>query len=312
VISITIVFSENGILRQAEKAKEFQANAEVRDEEIIDDYDQQAANAINSKWDAMQDSNPPELASIVWDSNTIYIGQKAKATVSQNDLGTGIAIEKCKWILDSSDKPIGTEEEKYTGEFMQNPQEIEITIENDGFFYLHVLSVDMKGNKRESISEKLEVEIEDFIASYTGNVQQYVVPKSGNYKIECWGASGGSSNLCGAYTSGVISLTEGTTLFVYVGQIGSGITGKAVDNPGTFNGGGPGGRGGTYGNQYPNGSSGGGATDVRMVGGSWNDSSSLNSRIIVAAGAGGIAGICNTGAAGGLTGYGGLTQNYQR
>ncbi len=105
---------------------------------------------------------------------------------------------------------------------------------------------------------------------YTGTVQTYTIPVTGIYKVECWGAgASGEDNLYynpgrGGYTMGYITLTEGTILYVYVGQEG-----------GAFNGGGTGE------------TSGGGATDIRLIANEWNDFNSLKSRIMVAGGGGG-------------------------
>ena len=116
--------------------------------------------------------------------------------------------------------------------------------------------------------------------------------RPGYYKIECWGAEGGSpdSELYGgrgAYASGILHLDTFKTLFFYVGQKGSTTTGKVETLPPTFNGGGSGGlMAGTTGLSHY-GSSGGGASDVRTVGGDWNVTASLKSRIIIAAGGGG-------------------------
>ena len=104
----------------------------------------------------------------------------------------------------------------------------------------------------------------------------------GEYLIECWGASGGDRDGLGgrgAYVSGVLPLYEDTTVYVYVGEQGS------IDNVRkTFNGGGS--------QNLPRASiqyagSGGGASDVRLINGSWDNESSIQSRIIVATGGGG-------------------------
>ena len=62
--------------------------------------------------------------------------------------------------------------------------------------------------------------------SFTGYPQPYVVPKTGIYKLETWGAQGGSANGCiggyGAYATGEVSLTKGDTIYVIVGGIGLG------------------------------------------------------------------------------------------
>lgn len=92
--------------------------------------------------------------------------------------------------------------------------------------------------------------------------QEYVVPtgESGWYRIELWGAQGGASGGYGAYTSGVIKLEEGDTLYFYVGN-------------------------------SPTEAASGQSTDVRIIGGQYdnNDNASKKSyetRIMVAAGGG--------------------------
>ena len=124
--------------------------------------------------------------------------------------------------------------------------------------------------------------------SYTGAVQTYVVPSDGYYEIELWGAVG-TGAAYGGYTKGSIYLEKDTTLYIYVGQKSSKVGNTTGFNAGTGTSAG-----------YP----GGGATDIRLVGGAWNDFNSLKSRIMVAAG-GGTANGGTPGAAGGLTGYNG-------
>ena len=137
---------------------------------------------------------------------------------------------------------------------------------------------------------------------YSGNYQKFVVPVSGTYRMQLYGASGGASHYSlknyegkGAYTEGNIYLKEGTTLYVYVGGKGgdgyatsSGWTGYSTYySKGGYNGGGN----GTYYNNSNWGNGGGGATDVRLVNGSVFGFDSLKSRIMVAGGGGGFGSI---------------------
>ena len=105
---------------------------------------------------------------------------------------------------------------------------------------------------------------------YTGAVQEFVVPETGIYKLQVWGAQGGYRRASynggkGGYSEGIIELKEGETIYVFVG--GSGNTGGT---DGGFNGGGS---RDTY-------NGGGGASDIRVEG------DSLFNRIIVAGGGG--------------------------
>lgn len=126
--------------------------------------------------------------------------------------------------------------------------------------------------------------------------QTYTVPsgQSGWYKIELWGASGGSTTSetgvvraggKGAYTSGLIYLAENDEVYFYIG-------GTTTNSSGGANGGGAG---------AGKGMGGGGSTDVRIKSGEWNDDKSLRTRLMVAAGGGGAEGF-KEGATGGNAG----------
>lgn len=123
------------------------------------------------------------------------------------------------------------------------------------------------------------------IFNYTGYSQEFVPSKSGAYKVELWGASGGNAgtNLGGkgGYTSGNLNIESGKRLYVYVGGAGSSTSGENLISGG-FNGGGS--ASGLNGNSAIF-SSGGGSTDIRYN--ASNDFDSLKSRIMVAAGGGG-------------------------
>jgi len=151
----------------------------------------------------------------------------------------------------------------------------------------------------------------------------FSVPVTGNYKVELWGAAGGSSYYSysgsvdagfypsgsliaggrGGYTSGNINLGIAKTLYVHVGAKGTdGIGDKSINATCSYNGGGYGG------DQYQGGGAGGGATDIRVINGAWNNFDSLKSRIMVAGAGSGTSNYNNGtagGAGGGLTGYGG-------
>jgi hypothetical protein len=108
--------------------------------------------------------------------------------------------------------------------------------------------------------------------NYTGDVQTFTVPVTGKYKLEVWGSQGGNDPAFpttvfggrGGYSKGEVTLTAGTILYIYVGGEGSGCTSSRWNSTG-----------------------GGGSSDIRLVGGNWNDNGGLYSRIIVAGGGGG-------------------------
>ena len=134
---------------------------------------------------------------------------------------------------------------------------------------------------------------------YTGNVQTFTVPVSGNYKLEVWGAQGGAAPSGsypggrGGYSYGEISLSRTTQLYVYVG--GSGTTNSSSTANGGFNGGGACRR---YGG------SGGGATHIATKSGELKTLASfLSDILIVAGGGGGAYGGSNPGRGGDGGGY---------
>jgi len=150
--------------------------------------------------------------------------------------------------------------------------------------------------------------------TYTGNYQVFYARADGVYKIEAWGAEGGKArcqgSLCGnpgkgGYAAGKIYLHKDDVLYVYVGQKGyNAVVSNNVDP--TFNGGG----GASY-DQGDNeaAGAGGGASDVRLVSGEWNNSESLASRILVAGGGGGNSFEHASGAGGGINGQNGNGSN---
>lgn len=163
--------------------------------------------------------------------------------------------------------------------------------------------LDMNDNIMDEVTRNVTVIESTTLFTYNGTSQGYVVPIDGLYKIEVWGAQGGTvgdnaQGGKGGYTTGQISLSKGQTLDVYVGGQGSFSKNEIVN--GGFNGGGASG----YGSDT-SGASGGGASDVRLGG------SSLENRIIVAGGGGGAGSRndssdpSNGGAGGGTTGLAG-------
>ena len=182
-------------------------------------------------------------------------------------------------------------------------------IDYDDDFGIHIVATDNDTLTTNMITNEF---------AYTGSPALYTVPANGTYKFELWGASGGDKDDytggLGSYVSGYTYLNKGTTLYLYVG--GAGIEKTIL---GGYNG------GSSINSSFSKyGSPGGGATDVRLVGGNWDSFESLKSRIIVAAGGGGannhntvaatelkLYGAGNGGAGGGTEGYAGEAVNYK-
>ena len=138
-------------------------------------------------------------------------------------------------------------------------------------------------------------EVQNF--EYTGAVQSVDLP-AGKYKLEVWGAQGGSCTQNpgkGGYSTGNVTLSTTTKLYIYVGGQGETCTKKQSGvAKGGFNGGGTG--------YWCSGA--GGATHIASATGLLSELSSLRSSIYVVAGGGGGSGDNSGGGGdgGGITG----------
>ncbi len=90
------------------------------------------------------------------------------ATVTHKVSDKPIQIAECKYVVLQNSVPIGTDEASYTGgTFSSNGQTINISLNDAGDWYIHVLSVDSAGGKKETIKGPIKV-----VANYhthTGN-----------------------------------------------------------------------------------------------------------------------------------------------
>ena len=179
------------------------------------------------------------------------------------------------------------------------------------------------------ISNNENVSIETIDFDYVGREQEFMTPVSGKYKLETWGAQGGSGvnkntetggntyyirdGGYGAYSIGYVNLNEFEKLYLNIGGGGDTFIDTNMDYstviPRGYNGGGS----GIY---YANG---GGATDISIISGTLSSlENSKNKILIVAGGGGGTSahvpggGYCLGGAGGGFQGNSGAigSQSY--
>ena len=132
------------------------------------------------------------------------------------------------------------------------------------------------------------------IFSYSTSTRSKTIEVAGYYKLEVWGASGGSGSNGsyaggkGGYSYGTVHLNKGDVLYVYTGGQGNNGGTTSSIKSGGYNGGGASG--------YYRAGSGGGGSDIRI------NSTSTYARVIVAGGGGGASSYTNyTGGAGGGT-----------
>lgn len=192
---------------------------------------------------------------------------------------------KSKYILNTDSSPnLGSNAFQSGSKLDALVKEVSFKKER-GDYYLHVLVVDSFGSSQELVSESLHTEGTNLCFGYTGSVQQ-VDLEPGSYKLEAWGAQGGSfdSSFCGGYggySTGTIKLESKTTLYVVVGQ-------AANSDSGGYNG------GGSSHFQKFNSSytfkafGGGGASHIGLKSGTLNSfSGDFNANLLIAAGGGG-------------------------
>src|SRR5574344_670422 len=144
---------------------------------------------------------------------------------------------------------------------------------------------------------KLYTRNQTFTFDYTGAEQTFTPACDGYYKLEAWGAQGGSYNTTyhggyGAYSIGNISLQKDVNVYINVGGTGSMISNNAsqtVSIAGGYNGGGAGTNPWTSTlNQYQYNISGGGATHIALNSGELSSlTNNLNSIFMVASAGGG-------------------------
>ena len=128
--------------------------------------------------------------------------------------------------------------------------------------------------------------------NYTGGIQTFTAPVTGNYTVTLFGAQGGNglntTGGLGGQATGSLALTAGQTISVYVGGKGGNAGGVMGWNGG--------GQGGLDVGAGQHAGSGGGATDIRVGG------TALANRVIVAGGGAGGGRDAATGVGGGTSG----------
>ena len=105
----------------------------------------------------IRDEIEPQDATITPSATEITLGESLTATVTHTDNESGVDITSCKWELTASESLLGTEESSYSNNFTSNGQQLTLTPTTAGNNYLHVLTVDNAGNKKETVSSAIIV-----------------------------------------------------------------------------------------------------------------------------------------------------------
>ncbi len=170
-----------------------------------------------------------------------------------------------------------------------------------GYIYATTEQTSTIGKNEDNTKKNLGLQTIDF--DYLGSEQQFIVPQTGTYQLETWGASGGNSNEFGKYIGGYggysfgdIKLVKNKNIYLNIGGVGESLEQTYNGNysnralkKGGYNGGGSGWTGG------------GGATHLSFSSGILSKLKGLN-QVIIVSGSGGGAATTNAGHGGGYCG----------
>ena len=122
----------------------------------------------------------PQAATISLSGTSTTTAGSVTATVTLKDNESGVNATASKWTYNTNSGNIGTNESSYNNNFSSNGQTITLKATTAGTYYLHVLTVDNAGNKKETISSAVTVE-EALVADGNYNASKGVnTPKLGS------------------------------------------------------------------------------------------------------------------------------------
>ena len=172
------------------------------------------------------DEIPPQEAEVNFSTTVATIDKEMTATVTLKDNGSGINVSKSKWIFNQTSTAIGTVESSYTNTFTSATETIKLIPNTLGSWYLHILSVDKKGNKKETIKGAVRVSTtwSQSKTTVTNGVTTYTV--GDNYSYNC-----GVSGYTGSWK--VLGAENGKLLIMSTADIGTlQLSGKEGYNTG--------------------------------------------------------------------------------
>lgn len=114
-------------------------------------------------------------------STNTFIQAVVTATVTHTDNESSIDLEKCRYVYNTLADKIGTDENLYSGTFTKNPEPLELVANTIETYYLHVLTVDVYGNKQETISVPIIVKDNKVISNLNPGDYIYYDPGSRTY-----------------------------------------------------------------------------------------------------------------------------------
>ena len=99
----------------------------------------------------------PQAATISLSGTSTTTAGSVTATVTLKDNESGVNAISSRWIYNTTSGAIGENESSYTGGSFSSGQTITLKATTAGTYYLHVLTVDNAGNKKETISNAVTV-----------------------------------------------------------------------------------------------------------------------------------------------------------
>lgn len=115
----------------------------------------------------------------------VWVQEPVTVEVTLVDNGSGIDISNCKWVYSKEANLIGTEDNQYTGgSLAENKEILELKATEKGTYYLHVLTIDERGNKLETISDSY-VEVNDTLYLYQNGNQYTDITGGFTYGKDC-------------------------------------------------------------------------------------------------------------------------------
>ena len=126
------------------------------------------------------DTVAPQDAGISLSGTSTTTAGSVTAKVTLKDNESGVNVTASKWVYNTNSGNIGTNESSYNNNFSSNVQTITLKATTPGTYYLHVLSVDNAGNKKEIISSSAVTVEKALVADGTYNEDKGVnTPKLG-------------------------------------------------------------------------------------------------------------------------------------
>ena len=104
------------------------------------------------------DTVAPQASTINLSATSTTTAGSVTATVTLKDNESGVNTTASKWVYNTNSGNIGINESSYNNTFSSNGQTIQLKSTTAGTYYLHVLTVDNAGNKKETISSAVTVE----------------------------------------------------------------------------------------------------------------------------------------------------------